>query len=99
MAVCDEAERAALENRRLGENRRQGQLAKLPGERREELERLAREDRSSAELGLVKLSDDGVYFKHVDDLTPEYLWARAKAEEAQKARLAGRLRRLTGERP
>lgn len=88
-----EAERAALENRRWG------QLAKLPGERPEELERLAREDRSGAELGLMELRDDGVYYKHVDDFTPEDLRARAKAEEAQKAQLTGRLRKLTRDRP
>ena len=78
-----EAERAALENRR------RWQLAKLlrrtlPGESREELERLAQEDRSRAEAGLVELRDgDGVYYKHVDGLTPKDLQAGAKAEEVQ----------------
>ena len=57
-----EAERAALENRR------RGQLVKLlggtlPDERREELEGLAREDRSRAEFGLVELRDDGAYVR------------------------------------
>ena len=76
-----EAERAAQENRRWD------QLAELlggalSGERREVLERLAREDRSRAELGLVELrDDDGVYYKHADDLTPEVLRDRAQAEE------------------
>lgn len=94
-----EAERAALENRR------RGQPAKLlggalTGKRRKELERQAREDRSRAELGLVELrDDDGVYYKHADDLTTEDLRARAMAEEDRKTWLTGRPRKLTGDRP
>ena len=57
----------------------------LPGESRDELERLAREDERTAEEGLVALRGSGgeVWYKHIDDLAPEDRSARAMAEGAR----------------
>ena len=57
----------------------------LPGESREELDRLIEEDRRLAQTGLVTLmADDGaVSHKHVDELTPEDMPARQRAEVAR----------------
>ena len=54
----------------------------LPGESREELDRLIEEDRRLAQTGLVSLvAEDGtVSHKHVDELTPEDIPARQRAE-------------------
>ena len=57
----------------------------LPGESREELDRLIEEDRRLAQAGLVSLvADDGtIDHKHVDELTPEDMPARRRAETAR----------------
>lgn len=57
----------------------------LPGESRQELNRLAEEDRRLAQAGLVSLvADDGsISHKHVDELTPEDMPARRRAETAR----------------
>ena len=54
----------------------------LPGESREELDRLIEEDRRLAQTGLVSLvAEDGtVSHKHVDELTPGDMPARQRAE-------------------
>lgn len=57
----------------------------LPGESRERLDLLAEEDRRLAQAGLVSLvTEDGtISHKHVDDLTPEDMPARRRAETAR----------------
>jgi hypothetical protein len=57
----------------------------LPGESREELDRLIEEDRYLAQTGLVSLvAEDGtVSHKHVDELKPEDMPARQRAEVAR----------------
>ena len=57
----------------------------LPGESREELDRLIEEDRRLARAGLVSLvAEDGtVSHKHVDELKPEEMPARRRAETAR----------------
>jgi hypothetical protein len=57
----------------------------LPGESREELDRLIEEDRCLAQTGLVSLvAEDGtVSHKHVDELTSEDMPARQRAEVAR----------------
>jgi hypothetical protein len=57
----------------------------LPGESREELDRLIQEDRRLAQTGLVSLvAEDGtVSHKHLDELTPEDMPARQRAEVAR----------------
>ena len=57
----------------------------LPGESREELDRLIEEDRRLAQTGLVSLvaEDGNVSHKHVDELTPEDMPARQRAEVAR----------------
>jgi hypothetical protein len=57
----------------------------LPGESREELDRLIEEDRRLAQAGLVSLvADDGtISHKHVDELTPEDMPARRRADTAR----------------
>lgn len=88
-----------IERREL-EDRKNGELEKalghaLPGESREEIERLAREDREKAEAGLVGLRDgEEVWYKHIDELTVEDKTARL---EAQKRRLAWVRERLKGD--
>jgi hypothetical protein len=83
-------ERYMAAERRDLEQRRDGLLAKLlgvplPGESRDKLERLAREDERPAEEGLVALRGPGgeVWYKHIDDLVPEDRLARAMAESAR----------------
>ena len=62
--------------RELLAQRRDGKLAKaigkaLPGESPQDLEQMAREDRSKAEEGLVSMLWGGqLSYKHVDKLTP-----------------------------
>jgi hypothetical protein len=57
----------------------------LPGESREELDRLIEEDRRLARAGLVSLvaEDGSIDHKHVDELTPEDMPARRRAETAR----------------
>jgi hypothetical protein len=65
--------------------RKDGQLAKLlgeplPGELPAILQRLASEDRTQAECGLVALTSGGkTFFKAIDDLKPEDMPARIAA--------------------
>ena len=75
------AEHQELENRRNGLLRRLLD-GPLPGESPEELERMASEDEVRAEEELVELlSPDGeIYYKHIDELTPEQRTARVAAE-------------------
>ena len=86
--------------RELLVQRRDGKLAKaigkaLPGESPQDLEQMAREDRSKAEEGLVSLLWGGqLSYKHVDKLTPENLLARLEAEREQVNWLMGRLQSL-----
>lgn len=67
------------------ELRKGGQLGRmlgepLPGEPPAALERLAEEDRRQAEDGLVALMRMGkVYYKHLDELCPDDMQARAAA--------------------
>ena len=53
-----------------------------PGETKEDLERMATEDKRLAREGLLRLlSEDGsVILKHIDDLTPGDVAARRRAE-------------------
>jgi hypothetical protein len=57
----------------------------LPGESREQLDRLVEEDKYQAQAGLVTLlAEDGtISHKHVDDLMPADLPARRRAETAR----------------
>ena len=87
--------------RELLAQRRDGKLAKaigkaLPGESPQDLEQMAREDRSKAEEGLVSLLWVGgqLSYKHIDKLTPENLLARLEAEREQVNWLMGRLQSL-----
>jgi len=87
--------------RELLAQRREGKLAKaigkaLPGESPQDLEQMAREDRSKAEEGLVPMLWGGgqLSYKHVDKLTPENLLARLEAEREQVNWLMGRLQSL-----
>lgn len=58
----------------------------LSGETQEEIDRHAREDQERAEEGFVELrAGKKVWYKHIDELTPE---DRAARIEAQKHRLA-----------
>src|ERR687893_2526195 len=67
------------------EKRKGGQLAELlgealPGEPSAALERLADEDRRQAEEGLVALMSMGkMSYKHLDELSPKDMPARAAA--------------------
>jgi hypothetical protein len=90
-------ERYMTAERRDLEHRRDGLLARLlgvplPGESRDELERLAREDERTVEEGLVALRSPGgeVWHKHVDDLAPEDRSAWVLAERARVMWLRGR---------
>jgi hypothetical protein len=86
--------------RELLVQRRDGKLAKaigkaLSGESPQDLEQMAREDRSKAEEGLVSLLWGGqLSYKHIDELTPENLLARLEAEREQVNWLMGRLQSL-----
>ena len=84
--------------RELLAQRRDGKLAKavgkaLPGESPQDLEQMAREDRSRAEEGLVSLLWGGqLSYKHVDKLTPENLLANRmlRPERSSKRQSVGR---------
>jgi hypothetical protein len=53
----------------------------LPDETGEELERLDAEDERLAEKGLVALKrGEEIYYKHIDEFTPEDMSARLEAE-------------------
>jgi hypothetical protein len=86
--------------RRMLEARKNGQLAKalawrLPGESQKELDRMASEDRRRAKERLVELrSVEGErYYKHIDQVTPEYRLDRIRAELARIEWLLERHRR------
>jgi len=57
----------------------------LPGESREELDRWAQDDRRLAKEGLVELMDEEgeTYHLHIDELEPEDLADRLRAERAR----------------
>ncbi len=80
--------------------RRDGKLAKaigkaLPGESPQDLEQMAREDRSKAEEGLVPMLWGGrLSYEHIGKLIPENLLARLEAEREQVNWLMGRLQIL-----
>jgi hypothetical protein len=83
-------ERFLRTERRVLEARRNGWMAKalawrLPGESREELDRIASEDRRRAEEGLVELRDEqGVLsYKHLEALSPEDRMDRIRAQLAR----------------
>jgi hypothetical protein len=88
------------------ELRKEGQLARLlgkplPGEPPAVLEQLSCEDQRQAEEGLVALMSDGeVYYKRIDELTPEDRLARIAAKRLRtswiKERLAERQERWGG---
>jgi len=71
--------------------RKEGQLARLlgkplPGEPPAVLQQLSSEDQRQAEEGLVALMSDGeVYFKRLDELTPEDRPARIAAKRLRTA--------------
>lgn len=89
--------------RRELEARREGQLARLlmvvlPGESREELDHLIREERRQAQEGLVELVREGEkYHKHIDELTAGDIPARLEAESARLTWLTDRTRRVLEE--
>ncbi len=68
----------------------------LPGESREQLDRLAEEDRRLARSGLVRLvaPEGEVSYKHVEDLTPADVPARRRAEAIRLDWLMRRTDRL-----
>ena len=84
------------------ELRKDGQLAKLlgdplPGEPSEALRRLASEDRRQAEQGLVALTSNGkVFYKRVDELSPEDMPARGAAIRLRTTWLKERADRWLG---
>lgn len=88
--------------RRELELRKDGQLAKLlgdalPGEPPEALQRLASEDRRQAEQGLVALTSNGkVFYKRVDELTPDDMPARGAAKRLRTTWLKERSDRWLG---
>ncbi len=79
-------ERFLAAERRHLEQRKNGQLRRLlngplPDETGEELERLDAEDERLAEKGLVALKrGEEIYYKHIDEFTPEDMSARLEAE-------------------
>ncbi|MGB3682408.1 MAG: hypothetical protein WA990_07955 [Rubrobacteraceae bacterium] len=67
----------------------------LPGESREELERLSAEDEQRAREGLVELKrGETTYFKHIEHLTPKDMQSRIEAETALVVRLTERTEAL-----
>ena len=83
-------ERFLRTERRALEARRGGQIARalarrLPGESQEELDRMTSEDRGRAEKGLVALrSEEGeLYYKHIEELSPQDRKDRIRAELAR----------------
>jgi hypothetical protein len=102
-AVWEQFMQAELQELEL---RKGGQLASLlgeplPGEPPAALERLASEDRRQAEERLVALMRGGkLFYKHIDELSPEDMSARIAANRARsmwlKERGDGWLRRGDG---
>jgi hypothetical protein len=84
------------------ELRKGGQLAKLlgeplPGEPPVALRRLASEDQRQAEEGLVALMSGGkVFYKHLDELSPQEMPARSAANRARTTWLKERRDRWLG---
>lgn len=78
-----EAEWRMLRERKGGQLRRT--LGKvLLGESQEELDQLTREDQRRAEEGLVEILREGEnIFKRIDELTPEDVQGRIRAERAR----------------
>jgi hypothetical protein len=75
-----EAERREIEMRKRGQLGSRLLGEPLPGEPPAALERLAEEDRRQAEDGLVALMSVGkMYYKHLDELCPQDMPARAAA--------------------
>ena len=74
-------EQRALEARRGGQMAR-ALACRLPGESQEELDRIASEDRRSAEEDIVALrSENGkLYYKRIEELSPEDRMGRIRAE-------------------
>ena len=82
-------ERMQLAERASGKMRR---AIGREGESGEELERIAKEDKRKARAGLVKLNrGTSVYYKHIDDITPEDRLARIEAERVTARWLRGRI--------
>lgn len=88
-----EAEHQDLERRRNGHLRKL-LGAPLPGESPEELERLASEDEARAEEGLVEMRnlEGAVYYKQIEELSPEDRSDRLAGEGALVAWIAERTR-------
>ena len=88
--------------RRELELRKDGQLAQLlgdplPGEPPEALRHLASEDRRQAEQELVALTSNGkVFYKRVDELSPEDMPARSAAKRLRTTWLKERSDRWLG---
>jgi hypothetical protein len=86
-----------MERARLQEHA-QGKMARalghvLPGESQEELDRVAAEDQSLAQDGMVKLKvGEEIHYKHVDELTREDRPARIAAESEEVEWLMNRVR-------
>jgi hypothetical protein len=84
------------------ELRKDGQLAKLlgeplPGEPPVALRRLASKDQRQAEEGLVALMSGGkVFYKHLDELSPQEMPARSAANRARTTWLKERRDRWLG---
>jgi hypothetical protein len=86
-----EMERTQLAERASGKMARMiGRV--LPGESQKELDHIARKDQLRAQAGLVELkSGDKVWYKFMEDLTREDMWARIASERMWLAWLKGRL--------
>ena len=84
-------ERRQLQERASGKMRRAiGRV--LPGESREDLERIVAKDQRLAHAGFVKVRrGERFSYKHIDNLTREDRWARTGAERATTAWLRGRI--------
>ena len=85
-------ERYMRAERRELEVRQDGHLAKvlgrpLPNESPEKLERLAGEDPRRALEGLVELmsASGEIFYKHIDDFTPQDIYARGRAEGSESS--------------
>jgi hypothetical protein len=65
----------------------------LPGESKENLDRIAAEDQRLAQEGMVKLKvGQEIHYKRIDELTREDLKARIEAERTTKVWLRGRIK-------
>jgi hypothetical protein len=87
-----EMERARFQEHASGKMARALGYA-LTGESQEEHDRIAAEDQSRAQQGIVKLKlGDSVHYKHIDELTREDRAARIAAEREEVDWLMERLR-------